>query len=529
MTMRKARVTAETLIAERYRLREVLWEEPNRVCWYAEDTARLRPRLLTQYQAAGGWEEDAVERIVRSSEAVSTVMPRKAARVIDVAVEPGCLWTVVEWIDGTPLGELAGRQKAFSLSVSVRIALHVLDVLEAAHFEGVVHGDLSPGQVFVEEDGVVVTGFGPAAASAVPRLGAPAYASPEQASGEGPSPAGDLWGLGALLYTMVEGRAPVRERREFAATLRAVERARPCRPRRAGPLAWVIEGLLATSPAERLTASVVRGALAGVLDGLAEAGGPMEPLLGGPAAAGGYRKPSRRGRVTLAAALVAAVTAATAVAAMTLRSGTTDAASDAAASPSPSPTEPGAAPGFPAPSTDGAASTPPRSAGPSPEPSATASDALPAGYRVYRAPEGFRVALPEGWERVGKVRDEGSYRVLFGTERDDRTLAVTYTENVGPDPVVTWRDGVQPQLRSEAGFRRLGDIRALTYQGRRAADMEWVAGPQDDRERTLGRGFVIGEGQGFSLRWTTPADEWSAAGNQQALRTFLRTFRWTAA
>ncbi|CAM5264797.1 non-specific serine/threonine protein kinase OS=Streptomyces griseomycini OX=66895 GN=FHS37_003609 PE=4 SV=1 [Streptomyces griseomycini] len=43
--------------------------------------------------------------------------------------------------------------------------------------------------------------------------------------------------------------------------------------------------------------------------------------------------------------------------------------------------------------------------------------------------------------------------------------------------------------------------------------------------RTFGRGFLLGGGRGFSLRWTTPAADWEESASREALRTFLRTFR----
>ncbi|GCB53014.1 hypothetical protein SNL152K_10371 [Streptomyces sp. NL15-2K] len=97
---------------------------------------------------------------------------------------------------------------------------------------------------------------------------------------------------------------------------------------------------------------------------------------------------------------------------------------------------------------------------------------------------------------------------------------------MGPDPVAVWRDDVEPGLKEESGdYRRIGDIRATTYQGREAADMEWLADVNGTRLRTFGRGFLIGEGRSFSLRWATPAQDWNDAANQEALDTFLSTFR----
>jgi hypothetical protein len=63
--------------------------------------------------------------------------------------------------------------------------------------------------------------------------------------------------------------------------------------------------------------------------------------------------------------------------------------------------------------------------------------------------------------------------------------------------------------------------------------MEWYAAPAAQEETAaegahpgaVGRGFLLGGGRGFSLRWTTPADGWEEPASREALRTFLRTFR----
>ncbi|WP_434100539.1 hypothetical protein [Streptomyces werraensis] len=55
--------------------------------------------------------------------------------------------------------------------------------------------------------------------------------------------------------------------------------------------------------------------------------------------------------------------------------------------------------------------------------------------------------------------------------------------------------------------------------------MQWITKDDGVRVRTFGRGLLLGDGRGFSLRWTTPAADWASAGSQEALRTVLRTFR----
>lgn len=132
---------------------------------------------------------------------------------------------------------------------AARIGLDLLEVLEAAHGEGITHGELSPGQVFVRSQGsVVVTGFGLAGATLAPRVSAPSYASPEQARDERIGPAADLWALGAILYTMVEGRPPFRDRDRPAATLKGVDRLPLRAPVRAGPLTPTVQGCCARAP-----------------------------------------------------------------------------------------------------------------------------------------------------------------------------------------------------------------------------------------------------------------------------------------
>ncbi|MEU9188954.1 hypothetical protein AB0D14_31315 [Streptomyces sp. NPDC048484] len=84
-------------------------------------------------------------------------------------------------------------------------------------------------------------------------VGSPEYLAPEQASGRSLGPATDLWSLGVLLFTAVQGRSPFRQDSALG-TLRAVVDDEPPLPNRAGPLAPVIEGLLRKDPAVRASA-----------------------------------------------------------------------------------------------------------------------------------------------------------------------------------------------------------------------------------------------------------------------------------
>nr|WSY49320.1 APA family fibronectin-binding glycoprotein [Streptomyces sp. NBC_00886] len=540
MAMVETHVSVHESVAGRYRLMEVAHRETNRVSWYGEDTIAERPCLLTQVTLPAALDEESARRttagILRTSEIMVLLSPTRVAPVVDAVEQAGTLWTVTDWIDGTPLGELLAQQGTFHYVRAARIGLELLDILEAAHSEGITHGELSPGQVFVRDRGsVVLTGFGLAGATLVPRLTAPSYASPEQARDERIGPAADLWALGAILYTLVEGHPPFRDRGRPEATLKGVDRLPMRNPSRAGPLAQVVQGLLRKDSRERPTRQVVRGALTRILndDPYADREPVPMPRLrrAYDAVRGAGTTWSGRGMAAGTALAVGTVTVAVLAATHQLPGTETSAASTP--SPRPSASASGTTPGK---NVDGHAYTPSATpaptapASPSVSPSVTSSpsptaSALPAGFRVFNAPQGFSVALPKGWKVLETQRVSDAYRVTFGASGDLRTLAVTYSTQAGPDPVAVWRDDVLPGLKQTEGFQQIGAIEATTYQGDKAADMEWFSGTGGGRLRTFGRGFLIGGGRSFSLRWTTPADDWNDTANRQALQTFLKTFR----
>ncbi|MEU8790531.1 serine/threonine protein kinase [Streptomyces sp. NPDC048643] len=550
--------SAGELVAGRYQLLDVVLREEGRTCWLGQDSALRRPVVLTWSRVAapapvrgestaGADEADALrgetggrvaDRILRAARVLGAACPGRVAAVLDVIEEPGSVWTVTERPPGAPLTELLSGGPVGHVRAA-RIGLGVLDVLAAAHGEGVTHGELGPGQVWTDEFGTVtVTGFGQTESDDAPRLTAPAYASPEQARGEGGAAAADLWALGAMMYAMSEGRPAVRDRGRLDATLRAVDRLPIRAPLRAGPLAPAVQGLLRWDPVERIPEAVVREALTRILRQdleEAEAPGPPSAFFG----PGGFvpdregdARPVGRARggrlagrsVLLGGALVATV-AVLAVLAVTggLPGGDTTGAS---ASPSTPSRSVGALPPGPVPTAPVAPSGRTPSGSPSPSPSDGAGGKLPPGFATYRAAQGFSVALPREWKPVQtQTSGDLSYRVTFGASGDPRTLAVTYSTQLGPDPVAVWSD-LEPALRADTpGYRRVGAIRAVNYRGRKGADMEWYSGSGAERLRTFGRGFLVGDHRGFSLRWTTPAADRGTPTDRRALDAVLTSFR----
>jgi hypothetical protein len=135
-------------------------------------------------------------------------------------ISPGVefLWFTMPYIRGTNVWERFERTGAFAPDEVVRIGRAVADALAFAHEKGVVHRDIKPDNILLEDDRVLVADFGVArAVSEVHEkltatgmvVGTPTYMSPEQASGEreidGRS---DVFALACVLYELLAGEAP---------------------------------------------------------------------------------------------------------------------------------------------------------------------------------------------------------------------------------------------------------------------------------------------------------------------------------
>jgi serine/threonine protein kinase len=140
------------------------------------------------------------------------------AKVLDLDFHQGWPYLVIEYIPGVNLEEYAGAQKLTPYD-SARLVSKLSSALAVAHREGVVHHDVKPTNVLVDETGrPVLIDFGLALLrKAEGRRGeetAPggtlAYMAPEQARGEVEKigPASDLFGLGGVLFFLLTGKPP---------------------------------------------------------------------------------------------------------------------------------------------------------------------------------------------------------------------------------------------------------------------------------------------------------------------------------
>ena len=257
---------SERMIAGRYRLLSPLGEGGMGTVWRARDEVLHREVAVKEVRAPAGLPRSDVERLYarleREAWAAARVADRNVVTVYDVATEDGRPWIVMELVRGLSLADALDADGPMTPQRAAHIGAEVLAALRAAHDAGVLHRDVKPANVLLANDGrVVLTDFGIATVEGTSALtmtgeviGSPEFLAPERALGRTPGPESDLWSLGVLLYAAVEGNSPFRQDTPLS-TLRAVVDEELPAPRRAGPLAPVIEGLLRKDPALRLSAA----------------------------------------------------------------------------------------------------------------------------------------------------------------------------------------------------------------------------------------------------------------------------------
>ncbi|HWH27463.1 MAG TPA: serine/threonine-protein kinase [Mycobacteriales bacterium] len=129
-------------------------------------------------------------------------------RDADLTADPP--WLAMEWVDGVTLDRLLEHHGALAAQQAVGVLRGAVQGLAHAHDRGVVHRDVAPRNVMLDEHGTsMLVDFGLAA----PRddagvVGTPAFLSPEAARGEPVGPPGDVYSAGALLHLLLTGRPP---------------------------------------------------------------------------------------------------------------------------------------------------------------------------------------------------------------------------------------------------------------------------------------------------------------------------------
>jgi len=228
----------------------------------------------------------------------------------------------MEFVAGRTLHARIRSGAPFDLASLLRIGAQIADGLAAAHRQGVVHRDIKPRNIMLENgvERVKITDFGLALAvldgsqiTSVNRVvGTPAYMSPEQVHGARVDRRSDLFSLGCVLYTMVTGRSPFQGSHALEIARKVVDLpVTPLRlvaPRTPAVLSGIVGKLLEKDPARRFqTADEVHTELLNLQTGLSQGKSTISfPITATPPAASRTR---RRVGAVIAAVVAAALVA----------------------------------------------------------------------------------------------------------------------------------------------------------------------------------------------------------------------------
>ena len=251
------------LVLDRYRPLKPLGRGGSGSVWLARDEQTGLDVALKIVPREG----KRAARAAREMEAASRLRHERCVRAYDFAGDAGHVYIAYEYVRGRTLREVL-RTDTLDNAAAIEIAAQVLDGLAHAHRRGIVHRDVKPSNVLVEEEGEIavrVLDFGLAQFDEADTLtavgdvpGTLAYISPERLTGADASERSDVWAVGVILWEALAGSHPFWgvPLTEVASTIAAgappLSARRGDLPRR---VLAAVESALAVDPAKRPTAA----------------------------------------------------------------------------------------------------------------------------------------------------------------------------------------------------------------------------------------------------------------------------------
>jgi serine/threonine-protein kinase len=208
-------ITRDTIIDGRYRVLNRIGSGGMADVYAAEDRQLGRRVALKLLYRRFAEDEEFVERFRREASSAAGLQHPHVVQVYDRGEWDGTYYIAMEFLEGRSLKQIIREEGALDPERAIDIVIQVLRAERFAHKRGIVHRDIKPHNVIVDDEGnAKVTDFGIARAGASDMtetgsiLGTAQYLSPEQAQGHPVSARSDLYSTGILLYECLTGRVP---------------------------------------------------------------------------------------------------------------------------------------------------------------------------------------------------------------------------------------------------------------------------------------------------------------------------------
>jgi len=239
-----------------YRVDALLGRGGMGVVYRAHDLALDRPVALKILAPELAADDRFRERFLRESRLAASLDHPSIVPVYDAGESSGELYIAMRFVEGSDLRAVLQAEGALEPARALHVVEQVADALDAAHERGLVHRDVKPSNVLIDNRGhSYLADFGlsrrlgeaGAALNATQSLGTVDYAAPEQIRAEEVDGRADLYSLGCLLYECLAGEPPFRRPSDAATLFAHLEEDPPASP----GLEEVMRTALAKEPDER--------------------------------------------------------------------------------------------------------------------------------------------------------------------------------------------------------------------------------------------------------------------------------------